>query len=80
MVVLLQTHLAMDKRLGPLHLIEDRLNTRSGALPVLTKCGNSILTDMYFRMRFPLIGSKFILAFSPAFTIALLSTDWAKRW
>jgi hypothetical protein len=29
-------------------------------------------------MRFPLIASKFILAFSPAFTIASLLTDWGE--
>src|SRR5262249_2651033 len=74
-VVLLQANLVIDKRLELLHSIEDRLDTHSGALPVLTKCGNSILTDGCLRTRSPLIGADSNLAFPPAFTIASPSTE-----
>jgi hypothetical protein len=77
-VVLLQAHLTMDKRLELLYSIEDRLNTHSGALSVLMKRGNSILTDVCLRMRSPLIGPELTFAFPPAFTIASPSTNWGE--
>ena len=73
--MLLHACLAEDKRLELLYSIEDRLDTHSGALPVLMKRGNSIMTDGCPRMRSPLIESESTLAFPPAFTIASPSTD-----
>jgi hypothetical protein len=67
--------LARDERLELLNPIEDRPDTHSGTLRVLTKFGNSILTERGFRMRYPLIDSELTLAFPPAFTIASPSTD-----
>jgi hypothetical protein len=53
--VLLQARRALDKRPELLHPTEDRLDTHSGALPVLTKCGNSILTEACLRIRCSLL-------------------------
>ena len=60
-VVLLQARLAIDKRLELLHLIEDRLDTHSGALPVLMKRGNSILAQGCLRMRYSLLRTTRLL-------------------
>ena len=60
-VVLLQARLAVDKRLELLHPIEDRLDTHSGALPVLMKRGNSILAQGCLRMRYSLLRTTRLL-------------------